>query len=163
MIDCALAREEMLDAAPDELGGVARTELAMHVRSCPRCGPLARLLLDEQARLGGAISLVQPRLSPDAAASEILAIPSIPSRARESRREQLGRWAATLFPMAAAAGLAAWFVYGNREPVPYPVGTFAQAPARAVRITAPPGTSTIVLNTADPDITFAWIGKEIVP
>ena len=163
MIDCALAREEMLDAAPDELGGVARTELATHVRSCPRCGPLARLLLDEQARLGGALALVQPRLSPDAASSEILAIPTVPRRAPERPRERLGRWAATLFPMAAAAGLAAWFVYGNREPVPYTVGTFAQTPAHVVRITVTPGTSTIVLNTADPDITFAWIGKELVP
>ena len=163
MIDCALAREELLDAAPDELGGVARTELAVHVRSCPRCGPLARLLLDEQARLGSAIAVVQPRLSADAAASAILGMPTTPPRVRDSRRERLGRLAASLFPMAAAAALAAWFVYGNREPVPRPVGTFAQAPARVVRITAPPGTGTIVLNTGDPDITFAWIGKEIVP
>jgi hypothetical protein len=65
--------------------------------------------------------------------------------------------------MAAAAALAAWFVYGDREPVPYPVGSFVPAPARVVRITAPPGISTIVLSTGDPDITFAWIGKEIVP
>ena len=162
MIDCALVREEMLDAAPDELAGVAPTALAAHVRECRQCAPLARLLLDEQARLGMALGLVQPRLSAAEAASEVLfAHPASPPM-REPFRDRAARFAATVFPMAAAAALAAYLVYGDRTPVPY-TGRIVETPAHAVRITAPPGTGTIVLNTSDPDITFAWIGKEIVP
>ena len=162
MTDCIIAREEMLDAAPDELAGIAPTALASHVRDCPRCGPLARMLLDEQSRLGAALALVQPRLSAAAAASDVLGDQPIALPLRETRRERLARFAATAFPMAAAAALAAYLVYGNITPVPYAASTYEQ-PARAVRVTAMPGTGTIVLTTNDPDITFAWIGKEIVP
>jgi hypothetical protein len=166
MTECAAIREELLDAAPDELAGIAATALATHVRHCPRCGPLARLFLDEQARLGMALSLVQPRLSAAAAADDILvASPvadSVGVPARETRGERFARFAATVFPMAAAAALAAYLVYGTQEPVPHLMFA-SERPAREVRITAMPGTGTIVLNTADPDITFAWIGKEIVP
>ena len=162
MIDCAVVREEMLDAAPDELAGVAPTALATHVRDCPRCGPLARMFLDDQARLGAALALVQPRISAAAAASEVLGSEPIALPLRETRRERFVRFAATAFPMAAAAALAAYLVYGDRAPVPYSAG-IREEPAQLVRITAMPGTGTIVLNTSDPDITFAWIGKEIVP
>lgn len=162
MIDCTIVREELLDAAPDELAGVAPTALATHVRDCPRCGPLARMFLDDQARLGAALALVQPRISAAAAASEVLASAPIALPLRETRRERFVRFAASAFPMAAAAALAAYLVYGDRTPVPYAAGV-TEEPAHLVRITAMPGTGTIVLNTSDPDITFAWIGKEIVP
>jgi hypothetical protein len=121
------------------------------------------MLLDEQARLGSAIALVQPRLSPAAAANEILVAHPVVEYVRRSRRERLAGFATAAFPMAAAAALAAYLVYGNQEPVPRMSGAFEEAAAHAVRITAPSGTGTIVLNTGDPDITFAWIGKEIVP
>ena len=162
MIDCTIVREELLDAAPDELAGVAPTALATHVRDCPRCGPLARMFLDDQARLGAALALVQPRISAAAAAGEVLGSEAIALPLRETRRERFVRFAATAFPMAAAAALAAYLVYGDRAPVPYSAGNIEE-PAHVVRITAMPGTGTIVLNTSDPDITFAWIGKEIVP
>ncbi len=164
MTNCAIIREELLDAAPDELAGVAPTALATHVRDCPRCGPLARTFLDEQVRLGGALALMQPRMSAAAAASEVLAIQplALAPPERETVRDRLTRFAAAVLPMAAAAALAAYLVYGDREPVPTYVFT-REIPASAVRITAMPGTGTIVLQTADPDITFAWIGKEIAP
>ena len=152
----------MLDAAPDELAGVAPTALATHVRDCPRCGPIARMILAEEARLGNALALMQPRRSAGAAAGEILATAEPVLAIGETRRERIGRWAATFFPIAAAAALAAFLVYGNREAVPY-TGSIVERPATMVRITATPGTTTIVLNTSDPDITFAWIGKEIAP
>ena len=161
-MDCTIVREELLDAAPDELAGVAPTALATHVRDCPRCGPLARMFLDDQARLGAALPLVQPRTSAADAAIEVLASQPIALPLRETRRERFVRFAASAFPMAAAAALAAYLVYGGREPVPYSVRV-TEEPAHVVRITAMPGTGTIVLNTRDPDITFAWIGKEIVP
>jgi hypothetical protein len=162
VIDCIAARDELLDAAPDELAGVAPTELGTHVRDCRRCGPLARMFLDEQARLGATLSLVQPRRSAGEAADEVLVSPPVVQSLPETRRERVARYAATLFPMAAAAALAAWLVYGDQPTVPYPAYITERA-ATAVRITAPTGTGTIVLNTNDPDITFAWIGKEIDP
>jgi hypothetical protein len=120
------------------------------------------MILAEEARLGSALAVMQPRRSAGAAASEILAGEEPVLVIGETRRERIGRWAATIFPLAAAAALAAYVVYGNPEPVPY-TGDFVEAPARMIRITATAGTGTIVLNTSDPDITFAWIGKEIVP
>ena len=161
-MDCLIAREELLEAAPDELAGVAPTVLADHVRSCPRCAPIARLLLAEHARLGAALSLVQPALSAEAAAERILGSRAPAARYRLTRRERVGRFAAAVFPMATAAALAAYVVYGDRDPVPQPVQV-AEPVATAVRVTAPPGTGTVVLVTKDPDITFAWIGKEIAP
>jgi hypothetical protein len=165
--DCLVVREELLDAAPDELAGVAATSLATHVRDCTRCGPLARMLLDEQSRLGSAVALVQPRLSAAMAADAVLStarpVPYLQLvEERETRGERFMRFAAAVFPMAAAAGIAAWVVYGDRNPVPY-AAPIVEAPASAVRITAPAGAQTVILTTSDPDITFAWIGKETAP
>lgn len=167
MRDCLVIREELLDAAPDELAGVASTPVATHVRGCPRCGPLARMLLDEQSRLSGALALVQPRLSASAAADAVLgAQPPAPYLQLvdegETRGERVMRFAASVLPMAAAAALAAYLVYGDQSPVPYSA-PISERPATAVRITAPPGAQTVILNTSDPDITFAWIGKETAP
>jgi hypothetical protein len=160
--ECTTHADELLEAAPDELAGVAPTALADHVRECPRCGETARLLLAEHARLGAALSLVQPRVSADAAADRIVGTTTVVIPYRPSRSERVQRFAATLFPMAAAAALAVYVVYGRDEPVPIPAPE-RTAPTATVRITAPPGTGTVVLKTSDPDITFAWIGQEIDP
>ena len=162
MTECTRYGDELLEAAPDELAGVAPTALADHVRECRRCGDTARLLLAEHARLGTALSLVQPRLAADAAADAILATSSAAIPFRPSRMERVQRLAATLFPMAAAAGLAIYAVYGRDDAVP-PIAYVPEEPATEVRITAPPGRGTIVLRTSDPNITFAWIGREIDP
>ena len=162
MTQCITWHEELLEAAPDELAGVAPTALADHVRECRRCGDTARLLLSEHARLGIALSLIQPRLSAEAAASQVLATSDVVIPFRPSRGERLQRIAATIFPMAAAAAIAVYVVYGRDDGVPSTVYT-RESPATAVRITAPPGTGTLVLKTSDPNITFAWIGQEIDP
>lgn len=162
MTDCTTYGDELLEAAPNELAGVAPTALADHVRDCHRCGETARLLLAEHARLGRALSLVQPRMSADAAAGEILSMSDAVVPYRPSRGERLQRIAATLFPMAAAAALAIYVVYGRNDVVPVPAPERVE-PATVVRITAPPGTGTVVLKTSDPTITFAWIGQEIDP
>ena len=162
MSECTTWRDELLEAAPDELAGVAPTALADHVRECRCCGEAARLLLTEHARLGNALSLVQPRLSADAAASEVLSSATDVRPFRPSNRERVQRLAATFFPMAAAAGLAMYVVYGRTETAPRPAYT-AERQVTRVRITARPGTSTVVLMTSDPTITFAWIGREALP
>ncbi len=161
MNECTTYGDELLEAAPDELAGIAPTALAGHVRDCERCGETARLLLVEHARLGTALALLQPRRPADVAAGEILSMYDA-APYRPSRAERLQRMAATVFPMAAAAGLAIYVVYGRSDPVPMPAPE-RDVPATAVRITAPPGTGTIVLKTSDPNITFAWIGQEIDP
>ena len=163
MTECITYREELLEAAPDELAGVAPTALAEHVRACRCCGDTARLLLAEHGRLGNALSLVQPRRSADAAAAEVLASTAgVLLPMRYSRRDRIQRFAAAAFPMAAAAGLAIYAVYGRGDPTPVPLYT-AERPITRVRITAPEGTGTIVLRTSDPTITFAWIGREVTP
>ena len=161
MIDCTIWRDELLEAAPDELAGVAPTALADHVRACDRCGATARVLLTEHARLGSTLALLQPRVSADAAAAAVLSSGTDIRQIRYTRRERLQRFAAAVFPMAAAAGLAIYVVYGQESTVPTTLEGARPRPATAVRITAPPGTGTIVLRTNDPNITFAWIGQEI--
>ena len=162
MTECIAWQEELLEAAPDELAGVAPTALADHVRDCHRCGETARLLLAEHARLGTALALAQPRRSADDAAAEILATSGVVIPYRESRLERLQRYAAAVFPLAVAAGLAVYVVYGRDQPVPAAMWV-EESPATAVRVTAPPGTGVVVLKTSDPNITFAWIGQEIDP
>lgn len=161
MTECTTYRDDLLEAAPDELAGVAPTELADHVRDCRPCGETARLLLAEHARLGNALSLVQPRVSADAAADGVLATDGDPFPVRHARLERLQRFAAALFPMAAAAALAIYIVYGRDSPPPVALGE-DERPVTHVRITATPGTGTIVLTTSDPTITFAWIGREFI-
>ena len=162
MTDCNVYYEELLDAAPDELAGVAPTTLSDHVRNCQQCGETARVLLAEHARLGTALAALQPRASADESVDDILALVEEPRR--HSRRARLQRFAAAAFPMAAAAGIAMYAVYGRDQspPVTSTVVVTPPQPAR-VRITAPPGMRTIVLTTSDPTITFAWIGPEIIP
>ena len=162
MTECTTWQDDLLEAAPDELAGVAPTPLADHVRECQRCGNTARVLLGEHARLGTALSLIQPRVSADAAVADILATDDSVVPFRPSRGERLQRIAAAIFPMAAAAAIAAYVVYGRDDGVPSTVYAIERA-ATAVRITAPAGTGTVVLKTSDPNITFAWIGQEIDP
>ena len=162
MTECTTYRDELLEAAPDELAGIAPTALAEHVRACRCCGDAARIMLAEHARLGTALSLIQPRLSADTAADEVIASNLTFRPVAYSTRDRIQRFAAAVFPMAAAATLAIYVVYGRGDPVPQP-GPTAQRHVNGVRITAPPGRGTIVLLTSDPTITFAWIGREITP
>jgi hypothetical protein len=161
-------REELLEAAPDELAGVAQTALADHVRECLRCGPIARVLVEEHARLGSALALVQPRLSADAAVDDVLATPEFVPESRWRRRaEGARRFLITAFPMAAAAAIAAYFVYGvlpADEPMIVTNTIGQERPARVVRATVPVGSSAVVLRTASENITLVWITpREIAP
>jgi hypothetical protein len=165
---CATMREELLEAAPDELAGVAQTPIAEHVRECRRCGPIARVLVEEHARLGTALTLVQPRLSADAAADDILATPDpVPESRWRTRAEGARRFLAAAFPMAAAAAIAAYFVYGvlpAEDPIVVVTAMDQERPARVVRATVPEGGSAVVLRTANENITLVWITpREIAP
>ena len=163
MIDCRVYYDDLLEAAPDELAGVAPTGLGEHVRDCVHCGETARLLLAEQARLGSALAALQPRMSAEDAADDVLA--TLDANApRYSRRARVQRWAATIFPMAAAAGLAMYAIYGRPEPrPPVVVDSGLRAARQQVRITVPAGAHAVVLKTSDRNITFAWIGPESIP
>jgi hypothetical protein len=168
MTACTTVREELLEAPPDELAGVAQTPLAAHLRECPRCGPIARLLLDEHARLGGALAVIQPNVSADAATDQVLGTAE-PGRAG-SRRRRAGpvrRFVAAAFPMAAAAAIAAYFVYGAWPDRPTTIVASSigvEEPADEVRVTAPADGGAIVLNTTDENITLVWLTqREITP
>ena len=163
MTRCFVAREELLEANPDELAGVAATDLAEHVRTCPRCGMMARILVEEHARLGAALSVVNPRLSPDAAVDQVLGIERFPGAApaRPSRRERVRQFFVAALPMAAAAAIAAYFVYGTGTPDPVPA--ISSVRPTTVVVTAAPGTGTAVFATRNPRITLVWFGQEITP
>jgi hypothetical protein len=165
---CTTIQDELLEAAPDELAGVARTPIAEHLRDCPDCAPVARLLLDEHARLGRALALVQPSLSPDEATDDVLTTARLaPDSTWRDRVDRARRFLITALPMAAAAAIAAYFVYGlpGRDVPAVDVTVPApEVPARFVRATVPAGASAVVLRTANPNITLVWITeKEITP
>ena len=167
MTSCTAVREELLEAPPDELAGVAQTPLAAHLRECPRCGPIARLLLDEHARLGGALAVIQPNLSADAATDQVLGAAGEPHRGARRRGGRVRRFVAAAFPMAAAAAIAAYFVYGAWPDRPTTIiasSIGVEEPAELVRATAPENGSAVVLRTSDPNITLVWLTqKEISP
>ncbi len=176
MTECQAVRDQLFEAAPDELAGVARTEVAEHLRDCPRCGPVARVLLDEHARLGRALALVEPSMSADAAVDRVLTMENDES-ARDRWGERARRFRGFLgaaFPMAAAAAIAAYFVYGFEAPHPAadapatkvvvsPTAPPSPSPTGGVRVTVPSGSTTIVLSTGNPDITLVWISDKDVP
>src|SRR5256885_16949362 len=62
MMDCATARERMLEADPDELRGEDDSEVAAHLRDCAACRARAAAILAAEAEMASALdALAAPR------------------------------------------------------------------------------------------------------
>lgn len=145
-MDCAAARELLLEADPAELSGDGDSPLAAHLRDCAACRARADAILAGQAGLDAALrTLASPSPGPKV----------IPLRPRRAMR--FAPAAASL--VALAATVAAVML---ARPHPAPRGASADDIARML-FRAPPvaraaaGQSVAVLQTSDPGVTVVWI------
>ncbi len=144
MSDCAHVRDLMLDAEPASLLGAGDDPVAAHLRACPACAALARILLEETAALDRFLA------EPGSVDTGALVDAALNSRPRVVRILPRRHWLA-LAAAAAVAGLL--FVRGDR---PLPV-TPSVAPQGSPPLVEPaPGQNVAVLATNNPDITVLW-------
>lgn len=140
---CVDALDQLMEAEASDLAGMGGTSLALHVRACPRCGPMAAQLLEGQRVLGAVLDAVQPRTP----ASRVI---------RHGSRLRRGGWWLGVAPFLAAAGITALLVIGLHEPTPvYYPRHILDRPNVSVRVS--PGHNAAVLRTADPRVTIVWI------
>jgi hypothetical protein len=134
-MQCALARELMLEADLPELAGTADTELARHVSACADCRAVARRLIESHADLDRGLESLTPRKS---------AIPL---------RNHWWRW--TPLPLAAAA-VVALLIARSEESVTLPDPLLARLmfPAPPV-VTPAPGKQAVIIEKND--LTVVWL------
>jgi len=147
-MDCAAARDLLLEADPTELRGEGDSPLAVHLRACAGCRARADAILAAEAELDAAL--------------RILATPStdpkvVPLRPRRA-------WTGRIVPAAASLAALAAAVVAMMLPRPHPVprGATSEQIARLM-FPAPPvaraeaGRSVAVLKTSDPGVTVVWV------
>ena len=150
-MNCELALERMLEAAPEALGGQGDSELAAHIAQCSRCRPVAVEILAGQELLAAGIRHVETMGDVDAM------LPAIRrAAAQRMKRRMLARLAV---PLAVAAALAL-LVVGDREPAALDTDQSVQLARSRLRaeqtVRLSPNTNAIVFKTSNPKITVVW-------
>jgi hypothetical protein len=148
-MDCAAARERLLEAEPAELRGEGDSPLAAHLRGCADCRATAAAILAGQAELAAALR----ELSHRTAGSRVIPL--------QPRRAWSGRIAPAAASFAALAAAVAAVMFARPGPdVSRGVTTEQIArlmfPAPPVARAAP-GRSVAVLKTSDPGVTVVWV------
>jgi predicted anti-sigma-YlaC factor YlaD len=147
---CAEALQAMLEAEPSELEGKGESHLVGHLRDCPRCREMARTVLIQEEALGQGLAEAVALPDLDALLDQALGPKANPWVLRFRPR----RTGLTLFPLAAAATLAALFLGGDPR---LPGDPYAPAePAPGLGLDVPEGRDVAVLATNDPKITVLW-------
>ncbi len=149
-MNCAEARQAILDADPADLEGRGEGSLARHLRDCSRCEDLARAVLVEERALaqGLAEAVAAPEL--DAILDQVLGSDPKPG----VFRFRLRRLGLTLLPVAAAAAMAALFL-GSDPQLPGDPYLLPE-PSQGLDLDIPQGQNVAVLATKDPKITVLW-------
>ena len=143
-MNCAAAREMMLEADLSELDGTIESELIQHVRACAHCSVAVQRILAAERELRHALSNAAPRLAADQAIQ------------RAARRVPPYRRAWPAIALAAAATLAALLLSRPEsigpmaQPTPRPMG------ASGLAVETPPGRSVAVFHTDNPNILVIW-------
>ena len=153
MTACPVWAERLVVGAPEELLGVAETELSRHVRDCPRCAAEAHKITAANEALRVAVS------SPEVDAAELI------NRARraeaDGKRMTVQRsarapriaWSAIGASIAAAAAIVVLLLQKPiLEPLPLPVPPQPLVNAADYNL--------VVMPTPNPDITILWFYKE---
>lgn len=147
-IKCDNAFEQMLEADPAELSGRSDSELAGHVKACPRCQAVAGELLAGQLQLANVLG----ELGPKADVSEALSAAQMRWQ-RTLRRERAWRWA----PLAAAAAVAAAMLIQSLPSGGMMEGEVAAAPAAVEPLVESAASqSVMVFETRDRSATVIW-------
>ena len=153
MTACAVWAERLVVGAPEELSGVAETELGRHVRDCRKCAAEAHKITAANEALRVAIA------SPEVDAVELI------ERARHvganeqkagvkqsARIPRLG-WSAIAASMVAATAMVVLLLQKPiLEPLPPPVRPQPLVNAADYNL--------VVMPTRNPDITILWFYKE---
>ncbi|MBI4546125.1 MAG: hypothetical protein HY703_13075 [Gemmatimonadetes bacterium] len=149
---CESALDQLLEAEPAELRGEGDSDLAAHVRACPRCRAVTERLLLEQDSLGQLLTSLRPARDAEQALARTLDAARAPQLARGLRT-----WAA--LPLAAAAALAALLLLRRQDAGQLAEPLLQAAAARREpppMVAAPPGKGVIVFHTGNPDIAVIW-------
>lgn len=149
-MNCAEARQAILEADPADLEGRGESGLARHLRDCSRCKDLARTVLVEERALalGLAAAVAAPEL--DALLDQALGADPRPG-ILPFRLRRLGL---TLLPLAAAAAMASLFLGSDPQLPGDPYLLPETAPG--LELDVPEGQNVAVLATKDPNITVLW-------
>lgn len=134
MMDCARARDGLMEADVAELQGHGGTALAEHLRTCAVCRAKADAILATYTALDASLSTEPPRRMPRAL-----------------------RWLAVAVPLAAAAALV--LVLGQppeRFGTP-PAAAVTPTPPAAPLVSAPSARDVTIMHTDDPNIVVVWL------
>jgi hypothetical protein len=158
---CADALEAMLEADPHELRDWEDTELSRHLRECGRCRSVAVAILEDEALLARGLESTVPHPDLDRIIDQALGANPTSTKASTNPtasgrilRFPRKRTVATLFPLAAAAALAALLLGRSPELPGDPYHPAPEAPGLGLEV--PEGRNVAVLATKNPEITVLW-------
>jgi predicted anti-sigma-YlaC factor YlaD len=146
-MDCASARQAMLEADPSELASGSGSELSRHLDSCAACRAAAAEILSAERGLAAWLAEARPR--GDVAEA-------VARAAATARRRPATRRIGVAGSLLAAAAIAVLLLLPRGE---RPVATSVAAalpPAGGFSVTAPPGRDVVVMHTSDPKIIVVW-------
>ena len=148
---CADAVELILEADPPELRGKGESDLARHIRTCPKCRAVAQVVLEEEQVLAREMVEAVPLQDME----RILDLGLAPEPGVGHKlRGRFRKAGYALIPLAAAAALVGVFL--RSEPtLPGPQFSFPE-PTVALGLEVPEGRNAAVLQTKNPDITVLW-------
>jgi len=146
-MNCAEARDAMLEAELADLSPGSGSELGRHLAECAGCRAAAARIAGAEAALAQRLAAARPRLDESAA---------IARAAAAGRRRARVRRVGASGTLAAAAALAALLLLPvHRGPGPEPPPVPPGAPA-GFSVTASPGQGLVVLQPADSTIVVVW-------
>ncbi len=147
-INCDSAFERLLEADPAELAGQGDSELAIHVRDCPRCQAVGSRLVGGQELLAAGLTQMVPHTDVEGALSAARA-----RRSRDRRRQQLWQWG----PIAVAAAISGVMILQALPGTPMLEGEVGPAPAAVVPLVeAPADQNVLVFESSDQSAKVIW-------
>ena len=153
MTACRAWAKRLVVASPDELSGMADTDLSRHVRDCPLCAAEAGRIITANEGLRVAIS------GPEVDVAELIErarhADVVEKKTRRKRWATVPKlaWSSMAASMAAAAAVAVLFL--NTPPLE---PLMPSAPPRLLVDAA--DYNLVVMPTRNPDITVLWFYKE---
>ncbi len=152
-MNCAEARELLLEADLAELRETGESALSRHVRLCSRCRAVAEQILEDELALAEVLASVEPSTGPRAIA------------ATERGSRWWRAWRIRVFaPVLAAAGIATVVVmrlgFSGSAVTPTLIAP-ATAWASAPSVEPPPNRDVVVFATDDPNIVVIWFTEVI--
>jgi len=145
-MNCAAARQAMLEADLAELVAGTGSELAVHVAGCQGCRAAAARILEAERGLAAWLDSRQPRGDTPTAVARAAAA---------ARRRAAVRRLAGIASLLAAAAVGALLLLPRGAMIPA-ARTSAALTAPQFSVTAPPGRSVVVMHTPDPKIIVVW-------